>query len=97
MKNTTMDDQTGRTDYVDIGGGRIAYMEVIRKLGGPATIVGQSFPHSYASCTFERELVALRKSALVKWWTLTYGELPLRSAEARMDCLAAGDPTAATD
>jgi hypothetical protein len=33
MKNTTMDDQTGRTKYVDIGGGRIAYMEVIRKLG----------------------------------------------------------------
>jgi hypothetical protein len=90
MKNTTMDDQTGRTKYVDIGGGRIAYMEVIRKLGGPATIVGQSFP-------FERELVALRKFALVKWWTLTYGELPLRSAEARMDCLAADDPTAATD
>jgi hypothetical protein len=39
MKRTTMDEQTGRTEYVDVAGGRIAY-EVVGH--GPLVVLSPS-------------------------------------------------------
>ena len=55
MKRTAMDDQTGRTEYVDVEGGRIAY-EVIGQ--GPLVVLSPGMADTRSSYRFLAPLIA---------------------------------------
>ena len=55
MKRTAMDDQTSRTEYVDVEGGRIAY-EVIGQ--GPLVVLSPGMADTRSSYRFLAPLIA---------------------------------------
>src|ERR1039458_7650097 len=54
MKRTTMDDQTGRTEYVDVAGGRIAY-EVVGH--GPLVVLSPGMADTRSTYRFLAPLI----------------------------------------
>ena len=57
MKRTTLDDQTGRTEYVDVAGGRIA-CEVVGH--GPLVVLSPGVADTRSSYRFLAPLIAGR-------------------------------------
>jgi pimeloyl-ACP methyl ester carboxylesterase len=55
MKRTTLDDRTGRTEYVDVAGGRIAY-EVVGH--GPLVVLSPGMADTRSTYRFLDPLIA---------------------------------------